>query len=83
MVDFHLEALMAIMLPSMQFDIFGLFLYPWTGTKHWIASINPLLFLPLSAISVPFSIREGLRNVIRYHCSFLALLAFISIVKVT
>ena len=43
----------------MQFDIFGLFLYPWIGAKYGITSTNPL-----STIFAPFSIREGLRIVI-------------------
>jgi len=43
----------------MEFDTFGLLLYPWTGARHWKTSINPP-----STIFAPFSIREGLGNMI-------------------
>jgi len=46
-------------LPSMEFYIFCLLLYPWTGAKHWKTSIHPL-----STIFAPFSVREGWGNVI-------------------
>ena len=82
----------------MEFYIFGLLLYPWTGAKHWKTSIHPF-----STIFAPFSIKGRLKNVIlwllskdlltthpsnfgsviRYPFSFRSFLAFMSIAKLT
>ena len=62
MVDFQLVAPTAVMealISAVQFDIFGLFLYPWTDVLLWLLAEATLTSPP-----------PNLGPIMRYHCSF-------------